>query len=117
MGVPVVTLMGNTRASRLTASVLTAVGLTDLIAETPAQYIEAASRWVGDLAQLAWRRGMRARTDAKLASLRWPFLHTQPGIGLRVALEPPAFGFMAMSTSEQLQRVHSMSNNERSPRI
>ncbi len=56
MGVPVVTLMGDRRSSRLTASVLKAMNLTDLIAETPEQYIEIASRWVADPARLAqWR--------------------------------------------------------------
>ena len=56
MGVPIVTLIGDRRSSRMTASVLTALGLTDLIAVTPEQYIEVASRWIGDLNGLArWR--------------------------------------------------------------
>ena len=53
MGVPVVTLMGDRRSSRLTASVLMTISLTDLIAETPEQYIEIASRWAGNVDELA----------------------------------------------------------------
>ncbi len=61
MGVPVVTLIGNRRSSRFTASVLTTLGLTDLIAETPEQYIEIASRWTANLNELARCRA-RLRT-------------------------------------------------------
>lgn len=67
MGVPIVTLIGERRSSRMTASVLTALGLTDLIAHTPEQYIAVASQWIGDLPGLAhwrsesrdWMRGSR----------------------------------------------------------
>jgi protein O-GlcNAc transferase len=41
----------------MTASVLTSLGLTDLIAHSPEQYIEVASRWIGDLYGLTRRRG------------------------------------------------------------
>ncbi len=57
MGVPIVTLVGDRRSSRFTASVLTSLGLTDLIAETSEQYVETAVRWVGDLGRLARWRG------------------------------------------------------------
>ena len=62
MGVPVVTLMGERRSSRLTASVLTSIGLTDLIAETHDQYIDAASRCVSNLDELACRRASLRET-------------------------------------------------------
>jgi predicted O-linked N-acetylglucosamine transferase (SPINDLY family) len=53
MGVPIVTLAGERRSSRLTASVLTMMGLDELIAESPQQYIEAARRLIGDPGRLA----------------------------------------------------------------
>jgi protein O-GlcNAc transferase len=62
MGVPIVTLVGERRSSRMTASVLSSLGLTDLIAESPEQYIEIAVRWVGDPPRLAdWRGESRER--------------------------------------------------------
>lgn len=60
MGVPVVTMTGDRRSSRLTASVLKAIDLSDSIAQTTDQYIEAAARWVDDPARLArWRGKLR----------------------------------------------------------
>ena len=47
MGVPVITLAGNTYVSRQGVSLLTTVGLGDLIARTPDDYVQIAS----DLAQ------------------------------------------------------------------
>ncbi len=62
MGVPVVTLTGLRRSSRMTASVLAMMGLSELIAESPEQYIEAACRLVSDRAGLAQlRAGLRRR--------------------------------------------------------
>jgi predicted O-linked N-acetylglucosamine transferase (SPINDLY family) len=43
MGVPVVTLAGQSHVSRVGASLLTTVGLADLIAETPTQYVQIAT--------------------------------------------------------------------------
>lgn len=40
MGVPCVTLLGDRAPSRVSASILTTLGLTDWIAETPAQYLQ-----------------------------------------------------------------------------
>ncbi len=57
MGVPVVTLAGLRRSSRMTASVLTMMGLSEWIAESPEQYIEAASRLVSDRYRLSQLRG------------------------------------------------------------
>ncbi len=65
MGVPVVTKAGDRRSSRMTASVLTMTGLTELIAETPEQYIEAASRLVSDPNRLSrLREDLRGRMRA-----------------------------------------------------
>jgi predicted O-linked N-acetylglucosamine transferase (SPINDLY family) len=43
MGVPVVTLVGRTHASRVGLSLLSAVGLTDLCATTPDEYVSLAA--------------------------------------------------------------------------
>jgi predicted O-linked N-acetylglucosamine transferase (SPINDLY family) len=53
MGVPVVTLRGNRYAGRMAADVLTAVGLPELIASTPEQYLCIASELAGQLDRLA----------------------------------------------------------------
>lgn len=47
MGVPVVTLAGKTHASRVGVSLLNAVGLTDLVAQSPEQYVQIAARLAG----------------------------------------------------------------------
>jgi protein O-GlcNAc transferase len=52
MGVPVVTLNGQTAVGRGGCSVLSHVGLPDLIAQTPRQYIEIATALAGDLPRL-----------------------------------------------------------------
>ncbi|MDA1014942.1 MAG: tetratricopeptide repeat protein [Planctomycetota bacterium] len=60
MGVPVVTLGGETFASRHSLSHLSNVGLDSAIASTPADYVERASSLCEDLARLAVvRRGLR----------------------------------------------------------
>jgi predicted O-linked N-acetylglucosamine transferase (SPINDLY family) len=47
MGVPVVTLAGRLAVQRSGASVLSAAGLSDLVAQTPEQYLKAA-RFLAD---------------------------------------------------------------------
>jgi hypothetical protein len=49
MGVPVVTLKGDRFSTRYGASLVTAAGCADLVAETPEQYIEIAARLAADL--------------------------------------------------------------------
>ena len=62
MGVPVVTLYGNRYAGRMAASALTALGLTELIARSPEEYVDVAARWVGDVDRLArLRTGLREK--------------------------------------------------------
>jgi predicted O-linked N-acetylglucosamine transferase (SPINDLY family) len=53
MGVPMLTLYGSTYAGRLVSSVLTQMGLRDLIADTPAKYRDRAIELAGDLDHLA----------------------------------------------------------------
>lgn len=62
MGVPVLTRRGDRPAGRLSASVLTAVGLPELIAESDAEYVGIARRLAGEFGRLAeWRSTMRER--------------------------------------------------------
>ncbi len=57
MGCPVVTLEGTTSAGRVGFCLLTGLGLPDLVARTPADYVAIAVRLAGDLDRLA---GLRA---------------------------------------------------------
>jgi protein O-GlcNAc transferase len=62
MGVPVVTLAGETHVSRVGVSLLTNVGLPELIAQTPGEYVSIAVALANDLHRLAeLRRTLRPR--------------------------------------------------------
>jgi predicted O-linked N-acetylglucosamine transferase (SPINDLY family) len=62
MGVPVITLAGDRYASRMGASVLTGIGLPELIAHSQEEYLDVATKLALDLDRLAiMRREMRAR--------------------------------------------------------
>ncbi len=56
MGVPVVSLAGKAHVSRVGVSLLTSMGLTELIAQTPQEYIEIAAKLASDLARLSQLR-------------------------------------------------------------
>jgi predicted O-linked N-acetylglucosamine transferase (SPINDLY family) len=63
MGVPVVTLPGDRHAGRMVASALTQVGLAELIARTPEEYVARAAALAGDPERLAaLRDGLREQT-------------------------------------------------------
>ncbi len=65
MGVPVVTRRGDRHAGRVGASLLTQVGLSDLIAGSVEEYVEIAAALAGDPARLAELRGsLRPRVAA-----------------------------------------------------
>ncbi|MBF0094020.1 MAG: tetratricopeptide repeat protein, partial [Alphaproteobacteria bacterium] len=65
MGVPVVTLLGTNLMGRWTASMLTAIGRTDLIARTPEAYVDLCARLCADPDRLGeWRRSMRSTVAA-----------------------------------------------------
>lgn len=65
MGVPVITLAGPSPIHRSATSMMTSVGHPEFIAQTPAQYIDIAKHWAGDIAALAQvRAGMRAKMQA-----------------------------------------------------
>ncbi len=53
MGVPVITLRWPTTVGRLSASIMTTMGLTDWIAESTEEYVELAIKKVADLQSLA----------------------------------------------------------------
>ena len=65
MGAPVVTLAGETATSRGGASLLHAVGLDELVAHTPEEYLDIATTLARDPHRLAaLRAGMRKRMAA-----------------------------------------------------
>lgn len=62
MGVPVVTLRGQSHPGRVGASLLTRMGLEELVVETPEGYVTKCARLAADLPRLATlRSGMRGR--------------------------------------------------------
>jgi predicted O-linked N-acetylglucosamine transferase (SPINDLY family) len=62
MGVPVISLAGDTFISRMGVSMLTNVGLTGLLAATQDDYIRIARQLAGDLDYLrSLREGLRER--------------------------------------------------------
>jgi predicted O-linked N-acetylglucosamine transferase (SPINDLY family) len=67
MGVPVITLAGRTGVGRGGVSILSNLGLSDLIAGTPEQYVEIAVGLANDRARLArLRAGLRAQQASVL---------------------------------------------------
>jgi predicted O-linked N-acetylglucosamine transferase (SPINDLY family) len=65
MGVPSLTCVGNTPASRLTAANLGQLGLQEFIADDARDFVAKGIRWADDLAKLAnLRAGLRARWHA-----------------------------------------------------
>ncbi len=67
MGVPVIALAGKTHAARVGVSLLSSVGLPELIAQTPAAYVERALALAGDLQRLAALRASLRKTVAHSA--------------------------------------------------
>jgi predicted O-linked N-acetylglucosamine transferase (SPINDLY family) len=64
MGVPVVTLAGTTHASRVGVSLLRNIGLQELIAEIPEEYVRIATELAGDLPRLSHLRStLRQRME------------------------------------------------------
>jgi len=64
MGVPVVSLSGKTAMGRAGKSILTNVGLPELVAKTPEEYVDIAIKLAGDLPRLAeLRKTLRERME------------------------------------------------------
>jgi predicted O-linked N-acetylglucosamine transferase (SPINDLY family) len=62
MGVPVVTLTGTTHVSRVSAGIVSRVGLTEYVAATPKEYVDIAVKAAGDVPALAkLRKELRNR--------------------------------------------------------
>ena len=65
MGVPVVTLSGRTAVGRGGVSILANLGLPELVARTPEEYVAIAVAWARDRVRLAaLRGGLRQRMEA-----------------------------------------------------
>ncbi|MFX4906750.1 hypothetical protein ABTB94_20480, partial [Acinetobacter baumannii] len=65
MGVPVVTLAGDQHAGRVGASMLSRVGLQDMVTDHVQDYVALAARLAADLPALAdLRAGLRGRVAA-----------------------------------------------------
>jgi protein O-GlcNAc transferase len=65
MGVPVVSLVGKTPAGRAGLGLLSTIGVPELIAKTPEQFIEIAAELAGDGERLmSYRRTLRGRMRA-----------------------------------------------------
>jgi predicted O-linked N-acetylglucosamine transferase (SPINDLY family) len=64
MGVPVVTLVGQTVVGRAGLSQATNLGLTELIGQTEEEFVAIATKLAGDLPRLSeLRRGLRSRME------------------------------------------------------
>jgi predicted O-linked N-acetylglucosamine transferase (SPINDLY family) len=95
MGVPVVTLTGVTTVSRVSASVLSAVGLARFVADSPQRYVEIATSLAADVPRLCeLRRTLRDRLRAS------PLLD---GAGMARELEK-AYRFMFAEWARQAAR-------------
>jgi predicted O-linked N-acetylglucosamine transferase (SPINDLY family) len=66
MGVPTVTMTGSTHHSRIGESLARAVGLEELVARSPEEFVQIAKRWAGELPRLAELR--RTLRDCMLRS-------------------------------------------------
>lgn len=95
MGVPVITLAGNRHASRVGASLLTANGLPDFIADSPEAFVAIATRLAGDL-----DRRLHFRRTARETLLKSPPCDV-PAFGARFARALDEMLKLARSESKQ----------------
>jgi protein O-GlcNAc transferase len=71
MGVPVVTLAGNTHVSRLSAGLLMRVGLGSMVANDVEEYVQIAVRTASDLrALVSLRKGLRRKASTLIDGVR-----------------------------------------------
>ena len=88
MGVPVVTLLGQSHVSRVGASLLTAIGHKQLIAEDEHDYIDIACNLAKDLPRLAaLRSGLRAALLQSPLCKAHIFTHHYESALLKIALD------------------------------
>ncbi|MHC5599200.1 MAG: tetratricopeptide repeat protein [Nostoc sp.] len=76
MGVPVITLAGHTHVSRVGVSLLSTVGLPELIASTPQEYVDKAVALASDLPRLSQLR-VNLRQQVAASPLCDAVAHTQ----------------------------------------
>jgi len=79
MGVPVITLRGHRHAGRLGASLLTQVGLTDLIADSIEEYVEIAVALAGNSGRLDDLRHALRPAHGSVHNVRRRCLRVQNG--------------------------------------
>ncbi len=103
MGVPVITWLGNTFAGRVAASLLTSLGMTDLIAPSIDGYVELAVRLAGDEpARHALLRRIEAaryasplfdaRATTRAVESAYRTMHEQAKLGRRGSFDVAAAG-------------------------
>jgi protein O-GlcNAc transferase len=83
MGVPMVTLAGETHAGRVGVSLLSNVGLEELIARTPGEYVKLAVDLASDLEALAEIRGLMREWVSESALMDGPGLARDVEAGYR----------------------------------
>jgi predicted O-linked N-acetylglucosamine transferase (SPINDLY family) len=93
MGVPVITMAGSTHLSRVGASLLSSIGLKNLIAETPDQYCELAVELAFDPDRL-----LRLREELRSMMARSPLMD---GPGVTKDVEE---SFILMSSAYQAEK-------------
>jgi predicted O-linked N-acetylglucosamine transferase (SPINDLY family) len=82
MGVPLVTLAGQTQASRMGQSILASLDLADLVANTPEQYLEIATDAGARSGATVEPAGVDAPALAGIRLARWRAFHPRAGIRL-----------------------------------
>jgi predicted O-linked N-acetylglucosamine transferase (SPINDLY family) len=91
MGVPVITLSGQLGVSRMGRSVLTNLGLSELIAATPQEYADIAAMLAGDVNRMAeLRRTMRDRMLASPLMRAVPFTRHLESLYASISRRAPA---------------------------
>lgn len=77
MGVPTITLAGNVHRARVGASLLSQIGLTDLVARSPGAYVDAAVSLANDPRRLlTYRNELRERMVGSPLMDRLSFVHS-----------------------------------------
>ena len=77
MGVPVITLAGNTHRARIGASILTVIGLTDCIAFSKDAYVEKAVELAADVVHLDFLHRGNLRESMINSPLMRPEIYMQ----------------------------------------
>ena len=87
MGVPVVTLAGDLGVSRSGVSILSNIGMTDLIAKTAEEYVRVAADLAGDAGRMGAVAGDHSRRDAEVAVNGCEWVYGECGGGVSAGVE------------------------------